>query len=483
MKLNQLISLFELSGARSTSNSLLVAFWTTAGSLLVVLLYCFWIDASWRTVGAGTILIAALSPAYVWCTGKAPGLPIFPIFCITFVLTYALPLATGHPIVVQYSETDGLLAGLTVALFLTAAAAAWFITVRVPKRGIRQVRAMAYGRGDYVFCLIICAAALLTLALSGGWIDLGAALFSVIRAALFGLASVGVFVLAFRFGARELDIGKSAAFLGGLSLYIVAQVTSLLLVSAMVASVVTICGFILGSKRVPWRALLMVIALFSILHAGKAEMRGRYWYPEPVAIQLWHVPVLLGEWIAVGAQSIVSPRSDAESQPLYERLSLVHLLLKVQDESPQKIPYLLGETYIVIPYLLVPRILNPEKLSAHEGTTMLNVHYGLQTREDAERTTIGWGLLNEAMANFGVAGAFMLAILIGAAYGWVTRFALGMPVLSLPTLVAITFVAFAAQTEFTAGVYVSALFQSLVSLFGLSIVFMERQFVVLETAQ
>jgi hypothetical protein len=35
--------------------------------------------------------------------------------------------------------------------------------------------------------------------------------------------------------------------------------------------------------------------------------------------------------------------------------------------------------------------------------------------------------------------------------------------------------AFAVQTEFTAGVYASALFQSLVSLFAVSFLFMERR--------
>ena len=105
---------------------------------------------------------------------------------------------------------------------------------------------------------------------------------------------------------------------------------------------------------------------------------------------------------------------------------------------------------------------------------MLSVHYNLQSPEDTRTTTIGWGLLNEAAANFGIMGVVGLAILLGVAYGWVTRFAAEAPVLSLRMLVAITFMVFAVQTELTAGVYVSALFQSLVSLAALSLWFMDR---------
>jgi hypothetical protein len=162
-------------------------------------------------------------------------------------------------------------------------------------------------------------------------------------------------------------------------------------------------------------------------------------------------------------------------QPLSERVGLMHLLLKVLDESPQPVPYLNGESYLIIPELLVPRLLAPGKIAAHEGTTLLNVHYGLQTREDTLTTTIGWGMLNEAAANFGAAGTIGLFLFFGSLYGWVTRFALGAPILSLRMLIAVTFMVFAVQTEFTAGVYFSALFQSLVSLVALSLWFMKAR--------
>jgi hypothetical protein len=83
--------------------------------------------------------------------------------------------------------------------------------------------------------------------------------------------------------------------------------------------------------------------------------------------------------------------------------------------------------------------------------------------------------LNEAYANFGPLGVAGLGLLLGGIYGRVTRMTAGAPVLALRSLVAMTFAAIAVQAEFTAGVYVSALFQSLVSILAASFFLMDRQ--------
>src|SRR5206468_2846385 len=82
----------------------------------------------------------------------------------------------------------------------------------------------------------------------------------------------------------------------------------------------------------------------------------------------------------------------------------MQLLLFVQAASPDDVPFMDGETYAILPTLLVPRILMPNKPASHEGTYLLNIHYGIQTRDDTAKTTIGFGLLNEAFANFGYIG-------------------------------------------------------------------------------
>jgi hypothetical protein len=104
---------------------------------------------------------------------------------------------------------------------------------------------------------------------------------------------------------------------------------------------------------------------------------------------------------------------------------------------------------------------------------MLSVYYGLQTEEATLRTTIGWGLVAESYANFGLLGCAGLGIFSGAAFGQATRWSLNTPFLSARSLFNILLVSFASQTEWTAGVYVAALFQSTITLVGINFVFMK----------
>src|SRR5207237_309774 len=102
-----------------------------------------------------------------------------------------------------------------------------------------------------------------------------------------------------------------------------------------------------------------------------------------------------------------------------------------------------------------------------------NIHYGVQTREDTAITTIGWGLLNEAYANFGLVGCAGLAVVLGIFYGSMARWSLNTPMLSARSLFTMMVLNFAIQTEFSASVYVTALFQTFVPLLAVTFLFMK----------
>ncbi|NEO61399.1 MAG: hypothetical protein F6J98_13545, partial [Moorea sp. SIO4G2] len=126
--------------------------------------------------------------------------------------------------------------------------------------------------------------------------------------------------------------------------------------------------------------------------------------------------------------------------------------------------------------LLVPRILNPNKIRSNEGTYILNINYGIQTREATNTTTIGWGLMNEAYANFGILGCAGLAVFMGTFYGKVTQWSINAPILSAQSLFAVLILTFAFQTEWSAGVYVAALFQSSTVLGAIVVVLMKKEY-------
>jgi hypothetical protein len=433
-------------------------------------------DPTVRVLGAGLISAAALLPVYIWCRRPSLGLPIFPLFALTYVPMFAYPLAGDDPIITIYDEVAGLQAGLTVSAFLLMGTVAWHLSHRWFRAARGAVRTMPPGKGDTFFSLVIFLAALLTIGAVGHWFQASGGIFSIVRAASTGLASLGMFVLAYRWGAGELDGTKKAMFGASFLLYLVAHSMTLYLMAVTVAPMFALAGYVVGGGRVPWKLGTVMIGLIIVLHAGKSDMRDDYWYysdAEPV--QISDYPSFLAQWLGYGWEVLNSPPRDDGALSFSERLSLVHLLLKVQAETPDKRPYLNGETYAIIPWLFVPRLLNPKKPVTREGNHLLSIHYGLQTREATETSTLAWGPLNEAYANFGPLGVVGLAIVIGSLYGAISKLATGVPILSLRMAIAVIFAALALQVESTAGFYVSSLFQSIVVVWAMSFVLMERR--------
>lgn len=462
---------------RARTQPMRMGFIALAVALAAFHVYAFAAEPSVRVLGAALISAAALLPAYIWCQRPSLGLPIYPLFALTFVAKYAYPLAGSDELILLYDDDAGLQAGLTVSLFLLVGTAAWCAANRWVPRSRGPVKAMARGKGDVLFTALIFSAALFNLSMVGNWIYISGGLVSIVRAAVLGLASVGIFMLAYRWGAGELNGIKKVAFGTSLALFLVAHSMSLFMIDLILATTFAAAAYVIGGGRIPWKSAVLLAALFTVLHAGKSEMRNEYWRYEEVnkPVQLYEFPAFLAEWIGYGMDVVTSPRREDTPWTLAERMSLIPLLLKVQAESPETRPFLNGETYAIIPGLLMPRILNPKKLNVHEGAHLLSIHYGLQTREATETSTIAWGPLIESYANFGMLGVIALALVTGGIYGAVAKYATGVPILSLRMLVAIVFAAMALQVEWTAGVYISALFQSLVVIWALSFVLMERR--------
>jgi hypothetical protein len=236
-------------------------------------------------------------------------------------------------------------------------------------------------------------------------------------------------------------------------------------------------GYVSGGGKVPWLSFAAAVLLFGFLQMGKAEMRERYWGDaDQGPVQPTAYPAFFGEWISASWDELVATRKGLEEEKasIIERASLMQLLLYEQTLSSQ-LPFLYGDTYFIVPELMIPRILYPEKPTTHEGTYRLNIHYGFQTREQTETTTLGFGLLNEAYANFGLVGMALLAITLGSYYGMVEQWAAAVPLLSFRGLCAVVVASYSFQTEFAAGVYAAALFQAMFPLAALCFLIMRFQ--------
>ena len=212
------------------------------------------------------------------------------------------------------------------------------------------------------------------------------------------------------------------------------------------------------------------------LHYGKHAMRHIYWEgPTTHYVQPWEYPAWFAEWRGHAEEGMnhEPPRYEEpedEGESFTERSSVIHMLMMAQEKIPGQYPFLQGETYSYVPILIVPRALNKNKPVSHIGTHTLNVHIQRQTWEQTKTTTIAWGLLPEAYANFGVPGSIVVGAFLGLFYGLVTRISVGTSAFSTRSMFSVLVLSFAlASTEWTAGVYAAALFQGSVPILGMSV--------------
>ena len=453
------------------TRKLIPGFWLITA--LIILYEVFWsyFQSIFSFVAAILITVSALLPSYLWCSGRAIGIPIYPLFALTFVWTYAFPLISKHPIVQKYTPASHFEASLICAFSLFIGTLTWLKFSRRPSNSNPSYRVLSLQSSNQFFLACLIAGCILNIGIASGEILLLlGGLFSTIQAAILALVGLSVFVLAYKSGEGNLRRETSIIFHLFLILYMLSSAVSLLLVRAASIFLIATVAYIIGSKRLPLRAILIFGLCFTLLHFGKAEMREKYWFSGlSVSLQPWDYPAWYSEWAGYSFNYLKSFDSSSSSnliftekknkQSLFSRSSLVHLFLLVQDRSPNSVPYLEGKTYTIIPELLIPRYLNPEKIASHEGTYLLNIHYGLQRRQDTLRTTIGWGLFAEAYANYGILGCFIVTSVLGAFYGKLSSWAYGSPLLSSRSLLSILVITLAFQTEFSAGVYVAALFQ------------------------
>jgi hypothetical protein len=428
------------------------------------------------------IAFSALLPVFLWCRRAVHGIPIYPIFTVGTLWTFGFPLIAQQPQILQYNPDERLAAAATIAMTNLVGTGFWYLFSRRIAPPPASYLGFKLGSGDLLFFGALLADIAFNVLTSSVQLDLDPAIFSIIRAIIQALAALGIFVLGYRAGQYQLSPAGTQAYGITMVALILSTLPSVLMVNGLSSGALALMAFAFGRGRLPWLAFLLFLGSALFLQEGKAAIREKYWADARGApISFSHFPEFMDDWIGFSWQHLLSDDGDAaagssadDPQSLTERASLLHLFLLIQAMSPAEAPYLRGETYAIIPRLLVPRLFNEEKARTHLGTYLLAIHYDLQRPEDTSVTTIGFGLINEAMANFGYPGCMGLGAVLGSFYGWAARWSSSHPLLSLRTLFAVLILTVAFENEFTAGVYVTVLFQGSCALLLLGLLTMGR---------
>ena len=392
-------------------------------------------------VSAGTVV--ALK---IWSTG-ALGLPLLPVLAIQSLVIYGLPIAAGHEIIKSYPPGFVFDAGVEVLIFTVSMALCWKVGMQLfypsppVSYALQEVnRAGSKGWSKLGFAMIIGTTAFITMQSLGltdpvvGALPTGTS--SILAALIAVVSASGFFLVSMTVGGPDASVVGKVIFWFLLVANGMLSASEFLLYSVAANLITVAVGFFWGQGRIPWRYLIVSMLCLSFLNTGKTAMRARYWgndFDTPPPATAEKLPALYAEWIRVSYDAILAnqaradlrqPNGEAQAKEnltLLDRIdNLQNLLFVIDAVEAGHIPVLHGATYTLIPPLLVPRILAPNKPRSHEGQILLNVHFGRQDLGSTFSTYIAWGLLPEAYGNFGaVAGSLLVGASIGLLLAWI----------------------------------------------------------------
>ena len=410
------------------------------------------------------IFVLAAVPGLVWARRSESSFPIFEVFMLTFVNTYALPLLTGHQQLALYDPDVITKAAVAVLLFQIVAVVTYRGMECRPKQtpfwteeviSEEYSRFLSYGMTLTTIYTII----------STFFDVIPYEALAVLRAVFYGIGIISTFVTCRRWGAGTLPLHDQYYFVFNLGVQFLFLISSLFLIAGISLLVLAMLGYISGSKRLPYVPLLLLLPVLALLHNGKGAMRAKYW-DNSIRPTMSELPAFFSEWLSQGLPS--TEKKDARvTAKLLERTSLFHIICLVVARTPAHEDYLYGETYQDIPGQFVPRYFWPDKPVAHVSTNTLARYYGLQSEEGSKKTTIAFGMLAEAYANFGFFGVGCLAFVFSGALRLVTGWGANSPTLSYGGLLLVMLMAWSFQVELTLSIWLTSLFQGCVAILGM----------------
>lgn len=420
--------------------------------------------------GGLLIITLAVLPGLLWAKRGNHQLPVFEVQMATAVNAFALPLLNSKEKLSVYANETVDTAMLAVLLYQGVAIGTHamiggrpgrtrFFTEEVLNRGIQKFISTGLVLSTVYTFLNVFYQGLIPYELN-----------SIFRAAFAGIGLISTFVEMRRWGQGTLKPGEAGLIGTLIASQVIMQISTLFLVGGITLLVLCVIGYVSGSRRIPFVPIALALVVLGILHNGKAAMRDVYWDAETnerTQVALLDLPALYTEWFAEGLRTHDESGDAKKPVALVDRTSLIHILCMIVNETPDLLPFLEGKTYAQIPGQFVPRFFWPGKPPGHISTNTLAIYYGLQDEDATTRTTIGFGFVAEAYANYGLMGVGVIGFLIGLSYKKVQVATSQCAMLSYAGLFLVVLMAWSFQTEFTMSIWLSSFYQACVAVMGI----------------
>jgi hypothetical protein len=420
----------------------------------------------------GGLLIMGLAvlPCLLWAKRGSHQLPVFEVQMLTAVNAFAIPLLNSGEKLAMYAGETIDTAMLAVLLYQGAAIGTHavvggragrtpFFTEEVLSSGIQKFISAGLVLSTVYTFLNVFYQGLIPYELN-----------SIFRAAFAGIGLISTFVEMRRWGQGTLKPGEAGMIGTLVATQIIMQVSTLFLVGGITLLVLCIIGYVSGSRRIPVVPIAVALFVLGILHNGKSAMRDVYWDAETnerSQVELLDLPAFYVEWFSQGLRTHDAAGEEKVNSTLVDRTSLMHILCMIVNETPEMLPFLEGKTYAQIPGQFVPRFFWPGKPPGHISTNTLSIYYGLQDEDAATRTTIGFGFVAEAYANYGMFGVGLIGCLVGFFYKKIQVATAQCAMLSYAGLFLVVLMAWSFQTEFTMSIWLSSFYQACVAVMGI----------------
>lgn len=433
----------------------------------------YWMNSPWQSpllnLLAILICVMGIFPILRWLQRNDQAYPLLEVLLLTMVPFYAVPLLTEHEAVLAYPESVLTQAAWLVLLFQIACAlggkwgdqrpqetpgGVWWSDELIPESNLRFTS----------YTLIITTVYLFISAFTH-WVP--SEIYGTLRAVFFGIGIISGFIQARLWGSGLLNQQQKLVFVTNILLQILLANLSLLLVTSLIILLLVLVGYFSTARRLPLVACCIALPFFAVLHSGKHKMREIYWGEHGHDVGLTEVPAFYDEWIGYGLASgakIAGKEDDAGHSSLFDRASLFQIVCYTMDTVPDRTPFLGGATYSYVLPQIIPRFIWPTKPSPNDSVKLLSVRMGMLTEEQAETTSIGYGLIAEAYANFGYYGCGVLALLLGLVARKIARSTASCSTLSIGGIFRILCLAWCLNTETTLAVWLSSLYQACIAI-------------------
>jgi hypothetical protein len=451
-----------------------ITFWLA--NLGLVSFLVFFNDASvpLERLGFSLLLVAAIMlPTWLWVSGRSHGLPIYPLYCLSFFPTYAMPLCRGDSRFAQYTELQIANGVMTVAGFLFLTTFVWLQCTNRNLKPAPLVREIDPRRPNLMLFLLSTGLIFEVIGIYLGESKGGA--YQAIRGYAQNASRLAIFILFYQIGKKELSPMRSCVVIGMTVVLVVRQAASIVLANSFPILGLGFAGFFMGAGKLPLKSLAAVVGVIVLLHSGKAEMRAIY-YKEGVNVTLADYPAFFAEWMSRGVVGLVKGESSegVQVQNAKERAALLPLLLQIQRMTGTEVPYLEGASYAPIPSMLVPRIITKDKAVSHISNMIMAVHYGILNMETVWFTSIAFDLVIEAYANFGYGGVAALSVFMGLFLGMITLGTTGVPLFSFRFLLGTLVLSAVVGSNNTMGVFITTSWQGFLALVTMGFTIMKE---------